>query len=182
MAEEHICTQVGEIASIKTTLKDQGVADNRIEENLKQLTQEVKKNQQDNIKEFGKIDKSLTFLKTSAENTAESLKSLCSDVKEYADSLNNLHARVSTVENNVNNNTKDINRLDGDRIKIADKVDKIEKWMITVISVGTALVLIAEILSHISDIKDLFWPEPQQVQIVNPEPQQQTQVIQTSNN
>ena len=167
MADTHVCTQVGAIAAIETTLKDQGQADKRIEDNLKELTQEVKKNQEHNLKEFGKIDKTLTFLKTSAENTAESLKELHDNVKAYADSLNTLHTRVSKVENNVNNNTKDIQLLDKAQSSVSDRVDKIEKWIITIIACGTALVLLAEILAHIRDIKDTFWPEPQQVQVIN---------------
>lgn len=167
MAEDHGCVQVGAIAEIKTTLTNQGEADKRIEENLKELTQEVKKNQEDNLKEFGKIDKTLTFLKTSAENTAESLKELHDNVKSYADSLNHLHSRVSKVENNVSNNTKDIKLLDKAQSNVSDRVDKIEKWIITIIACGTALVLLAEILAHIRDIKDTFWPEPQQVQVIN---------------
>lgn len=167
MAEDHGCVQVGAIAEIKTTLINQGEADKRIEDNLKELTQEVKKNQEDNLKEFGKIDKTLTFLKTSAENTAESLKELHDNVKSYADSLNHLHSRVSKVENNVSNNTKDIKLLDKAQSNVSDRVDKIEKWIITIIACGTALVLLAEILAHIRDIKDTFWPEPQQVQVIN---------------
>lgn len=170
MAEEvHLCSQIGNIAEIKTTLAAQGEADKRIEANLEKLTEEVKKNQEQNQQEFSKINATLITLQDSANSQQQSINDLRDDVRHYTDSLNNLYGRVGKVEGTVSTNTTNIERLDDEHKGITKRVDNLEKTLIKVIIAAATIMGLIEFLANATAIKQFIFSDntTHQVQQVN---------------
>ena len=172
MAEDHGCAQVGIIAELKTTLKNQRQADERIEENLEKLTDEVRKNQEQNQAEFKQINATLITLKDSADAQQQSISDLRDDVRHYTDSLNTLYGRVGKVEGTVSDNTTNIRRLDDNHKDITKRVDSLEKTVIKITVLAGAMIAIIEFIANFSSIVQMLFPDRapvRQVQQVQPQ-------------
>lgn len=168
MAEEHGCTQVGTIAELKATLSSQGDADKRIEVNLEKLTEEVKKNQEENQAEFKQINSTLITLKDSVTAQQQSIKDLRDDVRNYTNSLNSLYGKVGKMEGTVADNTTNINRLDIKHEDITKRVDNLEKTVLKITIAAAVIIAFIELFANAANIKQVFFPDKaptQQIQI-----------------
>lgn len=162
MAAHTECKQVGEISAIKVKLENQAQADDRIEENLKALTEEVRNNQKASQEEFNNIGKALTSLQDSIDTQSKDLKGYHKEVRDYSDALNKLHTRVVSVEKDITTNKVDIGKLQTEHANTVERVMKIEKWIAWIVACVSVFFVVVQFFEHLDTVKKILIPELQQ--------------------
>jgi len=159
--EDHICTQQAKIGAIEATLQHQSDADSRIESNLTDLVKAVQANQSATQNEFKSIATNFAKIETILVDQKTTIDDTNKDQKEIKSGLDKLSDRVATIEKDVENNTGDITTLKAASANADERITKIEKWIIRVIAIITALGLLIEFISNVDAVKRFFFPELQ---------------------
>ena len=161
--EEHVvCKHEGMLGEMRATLKAQSEADTRIENNLKELVTSIQKDRETAATNYTELKDNFTKIE---EILIEQKKASVEHVnaqKEIKSSLDNLNARVSDIEKDVSATSDKVDNISKTAEGHEERIRKIERLVIKIAAVATALVGIIEVSCKIDDIKYFLFPELKQ--------------------
>lgn len=158
--EEHVvCKHEGMLGEMRATLKAQSEADTRIENNLKELVTAIQNDRETAAGNYNELKNNFTKIEEILIEQKKASLDHTSAQKEMKSSIDKLSARVADIEKDVSDTSNKVDNISKTSAGHEARIKKIERLIIKLAAITTALVGLVEVSSKLDDIKYFFFPE-----------------------
>ena len=156
MADEvHICDKGERIATLEATVQSQSEADNRIEQELKELASQVRDNHDANNGELKELNKSFGKLEGLINAQSEKIDTLNTNVNASNAKLDKLTTRVSKLEKTVDGHTAEIELLQKGTDDHNHRLTSVEKNVIKISAIVGAVLFLIQLIGGMTSCQDI---------------------------
>ena len=159
MDPEPVCKHEGLLGEMRATLKAQSEADARIETNLKELVTAIQKDRDTASSHYTELKDNFTKIKEILTEQKKASEDHANSQKEIKSSLDNLTSRVTVIESDVGETKKNLDSITETAKGHEERIQSIERLVIRIAAIATAVVGIIEFASKFDDIKYFIFPE-----------------------